>query len=218
MTDKAGISKRASLLALGGAVLVGLAVSHGLGRTREVGRYVGDSPTAAQILQDRRSPAVASGAADVTVVVFTDYQCPVCRRTDPAFRAAIARDGNLRVVYKDWPIFGDRSRKAAEVALAANRQGLYAPVHHALMRAPGLDRPGLRRVVEAAGGNWRQLETDLVRDAEPVAEQLAANATEAFGLGLAGTPGYLIGPFLVEGALSEDEFRRAFAQARDGRS
>jgi protein-disulfide isomerase len=217
MIDKAGISKRASLLALGGAVLLGLAVSYGLGRSREVGRNVGDTPLAMRILQDRRSPAVESGAADVTVVVFTDYQCPVCRRTDPALQAAIGRDGNLRVVYKDWPIFGERSRTAAEVALAAHRQGIYAPVHHALMRAPALDEPTLRRVVEGAGGDWQRLEADLARYAAPVAGQLAANAAEAFGLGLAGTPGYLIGPFLVEGAVSEDEFRRAFAQARAAR-
>jgi protein-disulfide isomerase len=218
VTGQAHLSRRASLLALAGAVGLGLAVSYGLGRSRDVGRYVGDSPSVTRILDDRRSPAVAFGAADVTVVVFTDYQCPVCRRTDPALRAAVARDGNVRLVYKDWPVFGERSRKAAEVALAAHRQGIYPAVHHALMRAPGLDEPTLRRTVETAGGDWTRVEADLARHAPQVAEQLALNAGEAFSLGLVGTPGYLIGPVLAEGALSEDEFRRAFAQARAERS
>lgn len=206
------------LLKLCGLVLLGFAVSYLLRSSRDVGRYVGESPLAMSLLSDRRSPAAAAGAADLTVVVFTDYQCPVCRRTDPAFRQAVVRDGNLRIVYKDWPIFGERSERAAEVALAADRQGLYVPVHQALMRAPALDEAALRRTIEAAGGDWRRLEADRVRHAPTIARDLAANAEAAFGLGLEGTPGYLVGPYLIEGALTEDEFRRAFAQARAARS
>lgn len=207
---------RGSLLALFGLVLLGLAVSYWLRSTSAIGRYVGDSPSAARLLADDRSPATTAGAADLTVVVFTDYQCPLCRRADPAFRSAAARDGNLRVVYKDWPIFGESSEKAARGALAAHRQGLYLPVHRALMRAPAVDEAALRRAVEDAGGDWRRLQADLVRHAPAIARDLALNGEEAFSLGLAGTPGYLVGPYLIEGALTEDEFRRAFAQARAG--
>jgi protein-disulfide isomerase len=209
---------RGSWLALCGLVLLGLAASYLLRSTGAMGRYVGDSPSAARLLDDTRSPATAAGAADLTVIVFTDYQCPACRRADPGFRSAVARDGNLRVVYKDWPIFGVRSEEAARGALAAHRQGLYLPVHRALMRAPVVNEAALRRAVEGAGGDWRRLQADLARHAPAIARDLAANGEEAFSLGLAGTPGYLVGPYLIEGALTEDEFRRAFAQARAGRA
>lgn len=203
-----------SMLTLCGLVLLGLAVSVALRSSSAIGRYVGDSPAAARLLHDDRSPAASAGVADLTVVVFTDYRCPACRMADPALRAAAARDGNLRIVYKDWPIFGEPSETAARAALAADRQGIYVAVHHALMQAPALDETALRRAVVAAGGDWRELQADLDRYAVAIERALARNREEAFVLGLAGTPGYLIGPILVEDALTESEFSRAFEQAR----
>ncbi|MGV3731449.1 MAG: DsbA family protein [Sphingopyxis sp.] len=205
---------RRELLILFGLVLVGAATSYLLQSTRPLGRYVGDNASAVQILTGKGSPEVLTGAADLTLVVFTDYQCPACRKADPAMRAAIAKDGNIRVVYKDWPIFGERSERAAEVALAARHQGIYAPVHHSLMRSRSFDDSALRQTIQEAGGSWRQLEADLARYRPSITNQLARNSQEAFSLGLQGTPGYLIGPFLIKGALTEDEFLRAFAQAR----
>jgi protein-disulfide isomerase len=166
------------------------------------------------MLEDRRSPQVASGEATLTLVMFTDYQCPTCRLADPALRAAIARDGNVRVIYRDWPIFGERSERAAKVALAANRQGIYPALHQRLMTSASLDDAALRAAVEQAGGNWAQVEADLLTHGAEISGQLAQNGSDAFALGLEGTPGYLVGPLLVEGALTEREFLRAFDQAR----
>lgn len=124
------------------------------------------------------------------------------------------RDGNVRVAYKDWPIFGERSVRAAEVALAAERQGIYPSVHRALMRAPRIDDAATRDAVEEAGGSWKQIERDLVEYQPEIAGQLEKYRLHAFTLGLKGTPGYLVGPFLVEGAMSERDFLRVFLQAR----
>nr|WP_241233695.1 DsbA family protein [Altericroceibacterium xinjiangense] len=146
--------------------------------------------------------------------MFTDYQCSACRKADPALRRAVARDGNVRVVYKDWPILGERSERAATVALAAHRQGIYPSVHRQLMKSPSLDDTALRNAVEGAGGDWEQVEADLLTHGPAIANQLAANRLDAFALVLQGTPSYLIGPLLVEGALTEREFLRAFEQAR----
>ena len=195
--------------------LAGAAASYILQSNRAVGRYVGDAAAAMQILSESRSPATSRGAADLTVVAFTDYQCPACRRADPAMRRALARDGNVRLVYKDWPIFGDRSVRAAQVALAADRQGIYPSVHHALMRAPRLDDAAMRDAVEQAGGSWEQIERVLAKHRPWILGQLERNRVQAFTLGLEGTPGYLVGPFLIKGAMSEGEFLRAFSQARD---
>ena len=204
--------KLASLACL---TVVGVAASYFLQANRAVGRYVGDAAAAMNILADGTSPEISHGAADLTVVAFTDYQCPACRKADPAMRRAVARDGNVRLVYKDWPIFGERSVRAAQVALAADRQDIYPPVHHALMRASRIDDAAMRQAVEQAGGNWDYVERVLVEQHPRIAEQLEMNGLQAFTLGLEGTPGYLVGPFLIEGAVSEREFLRAFSQARD---
>jgi protein-disulfide isomerase len=207
---------RRPVLTLCALALFGVAVAQLLRDSAPVGQYVGNSAAAAEMLEDDRSPATVAGAADLTVVVFVDYQCPACRAAEPAFRAAAAADGNLRIVYRDWPIFGARSENAARVALAADRQGLYGPVHDALMRAPILDDAALRRAVEDAGGNWQRLKADLARHAGEIERHLARSREAAFALGLAGTPGYLVGAWLIEGAASEREFRRAIAQVREG--
>jgi protein-disulfide isomerase len=198
-------------------VLLGAFASYLLKNTRTAGRNVGDSPIAARILQNQQSPQLVHGDGNLTVVMFTDYQCPACRRADPALRAAVARDGHVRVVYKDWPIFGERSVRAAKLALAAHRQGIYPALHHQLMKSPSLDEFALRDAVEGTGGNWEQIGSDLLTHRPAIEAQLTTNSRDAFALGLQGTPGYLIGPLLVEGALTEREFVRAFEQARSVR-
>lgn len=206
--------QRHQLLALASLVLLALATSHLLRSSSPLGRNVSSSPAAALLLEDRSSPQLVLGDASLTVVIFTDYRCPACRKADPAFREAISRDGNVRVVYRDWPIFGERSERAAEVALAAHQQGIYPPLHHQLMRSARFDDAALRATVEQVGGDWEQLEVDLRSRRSTIANQLANNRRDALVLGLQGTPAYLIGPVLIQGALTEREFLRAFEQAR----
>jgi len=195
-------------------VIAGFGLSLFLRSTRPVGTYAGDAGTAIDVMEDAGSPALETQAADVTLIQFTDYQCGACRRSHRALKAALARDGRVRVVYKDWPIFGERSRHAARVALASSYQGLYPKVHDGLMEAPNVDEVTMRRVVEQAGGNWHRLLKDLAQHRAEIDARLSRNATQAFGLGLGGTPGYLVGPYLVRGGLKEAEFAKAFDQAR----
>ena len=205
---------RRQFLSLIALVLFGVVTSYLLQNSRSLGRDAADSVSAARILQDRGSPETVRGNGELTVVMFTDYQCPACRKADPALRRAVARDGNVRIVYRDWPIFGARSERAATIALAAHRQDIYPSVHQRLMKSMSMDDAALRDAVEEAGGNWEQLEADLLKHRRPIADQLAANSLDAFALGLRGTPGYLIGPLIVEGALTEREFLRVFQRAR----
>lgn len=132
-------------------------------------------------------------------------------------RKAVAKDGRLRVVYKDWPIFGEKSERAAAIALASTTQGIYPQVHHRLMTGRVETDDDLRMAVQRSGGDWSRLLDDLARRQSEIVTQLAHNRRQAFELGLPGTPGYLIGPVLVRGAMTEGEFLRAFARAREGR-
>jgi protein-disulfide isomerase len=205
---------RRQLLVLALLILIGAGISYLLGGARPLGRPVGNSAVAARALADRVSPQTTQGAGDLTVVVFTDYQCSACRAAEPALSRAVASDGNVRVIYREWPIFGERSERAARIALAAHRQGRYLAVHRALMRVRAFDDGAVRTAAESAGADWSQLESDLARHGPAIAVALASASQDAAGLGLRGTPSYLIGPLLVEGALAEGSFRRAFAEAR----
>jgi protein-disulfide isomerase len=149
------------------------------------------------------------------VIVFTDYQCPACKRAAPALAAAFRRDGRVRIIFKDWPIFGPVSERAARVAVASARQGIYPAVHMRLMaERRGLDDAVLQAAVEAAGGSWPRLLADLATHRLAIDRRIAGNGAEAFALSLEGTPSYVVGTLLIVGGMDEAGFTAAFAAAR----
>lgn len=206
---------RKELLQLGGVVAVGWGSALLLQHFAPIGRDASGNRTAQKLLHDRTSPQLENAEADLTVVVFTDYQCPACKLAAPALEAAARRDGRVRVIYRDWPIFGAVSEHAARIAVASARQGVYPALHRNLMQERRkLNGAVLQANVEAAGGDWSILLDDLEAHRKTIDQSLARNAADAFALGLEGTPAYLIGTRLVVGAIDEDEFLAAFAAAR----
>lgn len=181
-----------------------------------MGQDVTDNALALAVRNDRTAPVENNLASDLTLIVFTDYRCPACRGAHSGMKRAVAKDGKVKIVYKDWPVFGAASERAAEVALASHFQNIYPRVHEQLMTGPANTDISLRQAVELAGGDWQRLIEDLDRNEVRIAEQVERTKLQAFQLGLNGTPGYLIGPLLVRGALSEREFTQAFKQARKG--
>jgi protein-disulfide isomerase len=86
--------------------LAGWGVSQLLQAWKPLGRDVSRDGAAQQILADRSTPRSGPAEADLTVAVFTDYQCPACREAYFEMKQAVAEDGGVQVLYKDWPIFG----------------------------------------------------------------------------------------------------------------
>lgn len=179
-----------------------------------IGTDIGGETIVGRVLSDEVSPQSAPARYDLTIAVFTDYRCPSCRTSEQALGRAVAQDGRVRVIYKEWPALGEPSRRAAIVALAAARQGLYPQVRLMLMEASQIDDAGLQGIVTAAGGEWEAIERELPDPDERTGALLNEVAEQAFLLGLPGTPAYLAGPILVKGALTEEEFHRLFDRAR----
>lgn len=128
---------------------------------------------------------------------------------------AVAADGHVRVIYRDWPIFGPLSEQAARVAIASNYQGIYPAVHHRLMaERRRLDMPVLREAIERSGGNWERLQRDLSVHAADIDQQIARTRYDVVSLGIEGTPAYLVGPTLIRGATNRSEFEKAIELAR----
>ena len=179
------------------------------------GRRLTLTPVVATVLNDPGSPRAGPAVADVTIVVFTDYQCPICKATDPALARLVAADPRVRVIYKDWPIRGAMSDLAARTALAAARQGRYVPVHEALMAARGaLSPPRIAAIAAEAGADPARLAADQSADAQAIDAQIGRHKLQAFSLGLSGTPAYLVGPYLIEGGLDDRRLAHAVKQAR----
>jgi len=167
------------------------------------------------ILLDPGVPDLGPQDADVALVVFTDYQCGVCRRLEPALRDLATEDPRLRIVFKDWPILGPESIAAARAALAAHRQGRYRAFHDALMAWPGrLDEGGIESAARLAGVDVARMRRDLRDHAAEIDATLAANGQQALGFGFRGTPGMLVGPYLLNGGVGLRDLRQLVAQAR----
>jgi protein-disulfide isomerase len=115
----------------------------------------------------------------------------------------VAKDGNIRLVYKDLPILGPASERGSRALLAAARQGRYDALRAALMRDSSLDSEDLtaasiRNAAEKLGLDWQRLHQDM--ESPAIAQQLAANKQLAQDLGIQGTPALVIGQKIVEGA------------------
>ncbi len=172
--------------------------------------------TREMILNDPAAPVGGNPQGDVTIVAFEDYNCPFCKKAEPAIQKLVKDDGHIRLVYKDWPILAATSVYAAQVALAAKYQGKYEVVHNALMALPGRpDKATIDKTLHESGINIDQLNKDLEAHMAEIKALIRRNDAQATGMGFQGTPVFLIGPYLVAAALDYDGFKKVVTQARE---
>ena len=194
--------------------LIGLTALIGAGFAT---RVRADDLSVEMILNDPDAPVGGNAKGDLTIVSFFDYNCPFCKRTVGPLNAVLASDGNIRHVYKDWPILAQSSVFGAKLALAARYQDRYQDAYAALMRidGSGVSEDRMRQGLASAGFDMARLEADANRHDGEITTLLKRNNAQAEGLGLQGTPVFLIGPFLVASALDEAGFRQVVKDARE---
>ncbi len=136
---------------------------------------------------------------DVTVTEFFDYFCHVCQRIGAELQEIAREDGNIRVVYREFPIInGQESVMLSRLALATYNQGIYLDVHNAFMETHGrLDFDGAVRIIQGLGGDIRELERDF-RD-QQIIEKLQANVDFGVSNRLSATPSFIIGRNAMQG-------------------
>jgi len=128
---------------------------------------------------------------NVTLIEFFDYQCIHCKKMAPVISELIKKDSNLRVVYKEFPIFGGSSEYASKAVLAASMQGKYLPLHEALLALDKrLDPKLIMSTAKSVGLDTTKLEKDMA--SKLVSDELAASRALAEKLHLMGTPAFII--------------------------
>lgn len=165
--------------------------------------------------EDKVAPQVAPEGYDLTIVKYTDYQCPYCRMAHDSLQKLTAEDKKIRIIYRDWPVFGPASVNAAKATIASKWQGKHAAFHDALMRTPGkvTDRT-IRAAADKAGVDWARLQADLEAHKAEIDALLDRNARQAAELGLQGTPAFLVGNYLIPGGMDLTALRGAVKDAR----
>jgi protein-disulfide isomerase len=233
---------RAALLAGAGGILIGAAAMVFAGGYNPVG---GDRaeiegvvrdyilanpeiiPDAMRRLQDREVAKVVeanrealetpfasawAGAkdGDVVLVEFFDYACGFCRKSNADVERLLREDKNLKVVWREWPVLGQDSLAAAEASLAAAAEGRFRDYHDRLFAEGRPDAAAVAATKAAVGIS-----------ASPSAEhqrEIEKNYELARSIGATGTPTFVVGDKVLQGAVGYDALKQAIAEARSSQS
>jgi protein-disulfide isomerase len=169
------------------------------------------APAAPEGKQDVKlgdAPVKGPASAKVTVIAFSDFQCPFCSRAVPVMKQIEDEyKGKVKIAFKQLPLpFHDKAHLAAEAALAANEQGKFWQMHDKLFaNQQALDRPNLEKYAEELGLNMAKFKAAL--DSGKFKDKVDADAKEGAAVGATGTPTFFINGTKVVGAQPFDAFK-----------
>ena len=175
-------------------------------------------PPRAQVAIPADAPTLGPASAPVTMVEFSDYQCPFCRRAQSTVDELVAKyKGKLRLVHRDFPLDGHpRALPAARAARCANEQDRFWEYHHGLLTGSGdFSDQDLKDRARSLGLDAAKFETCLQsprHDAE-----IRASIEDGARVGVSGTPAFFINGRMLFGARPIEQFQEVIdAELRGG--
>lgn len=180
-----------------------------------VAQVAAAEPPLREILSDADAPAMGNLRGDMTIVEYYDYQCPFCRENHAMLLEVLDADRGLRLVMKDWPVFGPVSGRAARLALGAHGLGKYPSANTALMSTRGkLTDQSVDQALRRAGVDPAAAWTSYEADAAKWDGLIARNHAQAAALGFFGTPSYVIGAVIIPGVINKTTMLDVISEAR----
>jgi protein-disulfide isomerase len=174
------------------------------------------------IFSSPRQVTIGNPQGDVTVVEFFDYNCGYCKRAMSDMLDLIKNDGKLKFVLKEFPVLGEGSVQAAQVAAAVRMQDKsggkkYLEFHQKLLGGRGqADKTRALAVAKELGFDLARIEKDIASD--EVKTQIEESFKLAEALGLNGTPSYVVGSDVVVGAVGLPSLKEKVNTARCGKA
>jgi protein-disulfide isomerase len=150
--------------------------------------------------------------ADVTVVEFFDYACGYCRASLPDLAKLVGSDTKVKVVYRELPILSEESSDAAKVSLLAAERGQYMAYHKALYGAGKVTRDTI--VAAAAKAGIGKADAEAAIASSKYDAEIQSNIALAQKLQASGTPTFVIGDQVLNGAVGFDALQSGVAAAR----
>jgi len=183
-------------------------------------------PEAMQLLQDREAGKLVeanraafetpfgsawAGAADgdVVLVEFFDYACGFCRKSNADIERLLREDKRLKVVWRELPVLGDPSVAAAHASLSAASQGKFRPFYDRLFEA-GRPTPETIAAAQRAAGIRAGATTPAMQ------AEIEKNYQLAQAIRASGTPTFVVGNRVLQGAVGYEALKQAVADARKG--
>lgn len=159
------------------------------------------------------SPIRGEKKADYTIIAFSDFQCPFCRRGDDTIKELQKKyEKKLRYSFKHFPLsFHPEAAFASKAAWAAGEQGKFFEYHDKLFENQAkLGEELYVQLAKDLGIDIEKFNKD--RASENAEKQIQADMKQAQDLGINGTPGFIVNGVKVYGAYPLDYFEKIFSR------
>ncbi len=173
-------------------------------------------------------PFLGSSDAPLTVIEFSDFQCPFCRSAYQSILPQLKKDyvetGKIKFVYRDFPLsFHPMSEKSAEAADCANDQGKFWEMHNKIFDEQAKLGTGTIQYNVTDINNWASgigldaAKFDLCLDSGKYVQEVRKDASDGGRAGVQGTPTFFIGNskngyVIIPGAVPYATFKQAVDQ------
>ena len=147
-------------------------------------------------------PTVGSSEADYIIIEFFDYRCGYCAKQANDFQKLLNNSDNVKIIYMEWPIFGDISETAAKIALIVWERypNLYFEVHNQFMQlGPKMRKESIVDILNKTDLNGEVIFQEAT--SQKSNNVIDANIKLAKSLGLRGTPASIVNDSIYPGYL-----------------
>lgn len=168
-----------------------------------------------QIENGKLSPVGGNPSGNVTVVAFFDYRCGYCKKVHDGVMDTVKKDGNIKLVYKEYPILGPDSVAATRAALGVffTMKDKYIAFNDALMRSKGaLNEAKALQIAESIGLDAKAVKKSM--EDPRIDIELSHTMALAEALNIRGTPAFIINQTLVPGAIDQETLEELVKEAR----
>ncbi len=175
------------------------------------------TPSAKVTVNTQGAPMKGSASATITLVEFSDYECPFCGRhftqTYPSIIKNYVDTGKVKFYFMNYPLnFHPNAQKSAEAALCVKDQkgdtGYFTMHDKLYSNQDALSIENYKKWAREVGANGAQFDTCL--DSGKFAKQVTDDLAYGQQIGVSGTPGFFINGRLVSGACPYSAFQTAF--------
>jgi len=155
-----------------------------------------------------KAPVRGSANAPVTIVMFSDFQCPFCGRVEPTVKQIEDTYGDkVKIVWKNQPLpFHPNARPAARAAMAAYKQGKFWEMHDLLFANQQQENDAnYEKWAQQIGCDMAKWKADVA--SKEIDDEISADSSEGTALGASGTPSFFIDGISVVGAQPFEKFK-----------
>ena len=159
-------------------------------------------------------PAKGPATAKVTIVEFSDFQCPYCSKGKKVIDEVVKMYGDkVRVVFRDFPLdFHDKAQKAAEAGLCANDQNKFWEMHDWMFdNQQTLDVDTLKAAARKLGLDGAKFDQCLTSNQHEA--DVKANMNDGRKAGVSGTPAFFVNGVMLSGAQPIERFKSEIDRA-----